>query len=45
MRDMDVFDEMRLEDIINDIKELVKNETNDMKLGMLVRMYVKNNLK
>ena len=42
---MDVFDEMRLEDIINDIKELVKNETNDMKLGMLVRMYVKNNLK
>jgi hypothetical protein len=42
---MDFFDQMRLEDIINDIKDIVRDEPNDMKLGMLIRMYVKNNLK
>lgn len=42
---MDVFDEMRLEDVIQEMKSIVKNTPNDMELGKLIREYVNTNLK
>ena len=42
---MDVFDEWRLEDVIEEMKSIVKNTPNDMELGKLIREYVYTNLK
>ena len=41
----DVSDEAREEDIIDEIKDYVKSEPNDMELGKKIRTYVNLNLK
>lgn len=41
----DPMDEMREEDILDEIKDYVKSEPNDMELGKKIRIYVNLNLK
>ena len=41
----DISDRIREEDIIDEIKYMVRNFPNDMELGKLIRMYVNDNLK
>ena len=41
----DPMDEMRQEDIVDEIKDYVKSEPNDMELGKKIRTYVNLNLK
>ena len=41
----DISDRVREEDIIDEIKYMVRNFPNDMELGKLIRMYVNDNPK